>query len=96
MTTRQRNWREIGIAFETEPKKRTEKQKRLAWDGLCPAINYGYRVVQLAVNMGFRPYSYWWPTTGKAQWTRQCDYERAFFAYLMATISDNDYEEMIK
>ena len=31
-------WLEIAEAFECEPDKRTEKQREIAWDGLCHAV----------------------------------------------------------
>ncbi len=94
MTTRQRKWQEIGVAFETEPEKRTEKQDNLTGLGLC----YSYKRDELkafATKSG-----YWWPSRTSAWcsrgWTRQCDYERATFAYFMAAMPDSDYEEMVR
>ena len=31
-------WLEIAEAFECEPEKRTKKQRRITWEGLCYAV----------------------------------------------------------
>ena len=106
MTNRQRKWTTIAVAYETG--KRTKKQTEIADLGLCDAaytiglfFNFGYacEVISLIAGRHGEGTGYWWATSEPPidiHWTRQCDYERAFFAYLMAAISDAEYEEMVK
>jgi len=109
MTPRQLKWLTIGEAFETEPEERTEGRYGIAYLGLCDAmdeiINYFSAEDYVSFCKTMRLFTEdhpeitsvdtWWPTSNDDDHTRQCDFERAFFAYLMAAISDDDYNEMI-
>jgi hypothetical protein len=91
-------WREIGQAFETPPKKRNARQRKLTGFGLCYALYYcggGYggpvdwplpcETSRLALDL-FDPdqvTAYFWPLHARAS-----DLERAVAAYLLAEMAE--------
>ena len=102
MTTRQRKWLEIGIAFEVPRPSRTTRQGTMAYSGLCYAAKFSGLFIEereAGKELGYLAVitdKWWWPSPWNFASTRQCDYERATFAYFMAALSDNDYEEMVR
>ena len=74
MTNRQAAWRKIGVAFETEPEKRTEEQRAIGEGGLCCAIQEHYPVLDrgdvvttmntVANNPPCNKWGFWWPNRG--------------------------------
>ena len=93
MTKRQRQWLEVGMAFEKSSSERTMRQANIACDGLCRGIhtvtgdfNYYARIRIVLGRVG-----YWFGLTN-----RYTDYLRATFAYLMAAMTDSERDAIVE
>ena len=91
--------------FGTPYNRRTEEQKGLTSHGICHTIrdltnsvlifdwasNFRFGIIE---NASWWPYRRWlWPCSNKA-WTPSCDKQRSLFCYLMAALSDKEFEEL--
>lgn len=87
-------------AFGTPETAKTRKQKQLTQCGICYTIRHltGSReaydcVFDIGEKIGITGV-YWWPTRESIDWTPSCDKERSLFCYLMAALSDKEFEEL--
>ena len=101
MTKEQKMFRAIGIAYEKDPRRRSEVEKRMTYAGICWAIPFEYkeRFQELACRLNgdvncFYCY-YLAPIRDMGDWTRQDDFDRAAFCYLLSHMSDNEREELL-
>lgn len=87
-------------AFGTPYSRRTEEQKELASDGFCRAIwkltdskeIYSW-VYEFGDKTGIES-AWWWPVRNETTWNTTCDKQRSLFCYLMAALSDKEFEEL--
>lgn len=95
-------WTEIGDAFATPYKDRTERQKHMTFFGLCWAFweisgsNRIYSVMEDLGNSMSIGHCWWKKERGESGFTIRTDRERATFAYFMAAMGNKGYEELIK
>ena len=87
-------------AFGTPYNERTEEQKRLTPHGICCAIcklsksELIYRwAAHFKTKAGIETAT-WWPERNDDDWTPFCDKQRSLFCYLMAALSDKEFEEI--
>lgn len=99
-----KNWLTIAIAFETEPGKRTNKQRQLTDLGLCHAgailgelFRFEGHLIRSTRNFAsMGPDAYWFPIPEESNHTRNHDLLRATFAGFMAALTVREFEEMLK
>lgn len=94
-------------AFGTPEDLRTKRQKELTKTGFCRTIS-NLTGTEDTVDIEdictwskkfFGKYEYWWQSrftlgTLNNAWTPDCDKERSLFCYLMADLSDKEFEEL--
>lgn len=87
-------------AFGTLYEKRMKMQRELTRCGICWSLK--------KLTNSDMPYTWannfregtgmddsqWWPNRGENGWTPSCDKERSLFCYLMAALSDKEFEEL--
>ncbi len=87
MTKRQRQWMEVGMAFE----------EGVARYGLCHALGASKdRVAKLRIAHGGEYSVYWVPPRTYMWWVRENDFIRATFAYLMAAMTDRERDAIVE
>ncbi len=105
-------WREIGDAYATPCRERTRWKKLITCLGLCLAVVEILKREYLTKSSEWRrKHSYdaicyignameigtcWWPSRCSPGFTARIDNERSMFAYFMAELGNEGYEELIK
>ena len=102
--TRQEIFETIGQAFETPPDKRNKRQVDIADNGICdnvydretPELNMltGAVLDRFRTDMEYGLFDSWLPYPGEDDWTRDCDFIRADFCYLLYWLTDQEFEEL--
>lgn len=97
---RKRAFRWAAKAFGTPEAERTKRQKLVTNCGICYAIaeltefcDIYYWAPNFRIGCGIRT-PLWWPVQGGRSWTPLCDTQRSLFCYLMAALSDKEFEEI--
>lgn len=90
----------VAKAFGTPYDRRTKKQKEVARYGICYAISKltGSKMIywwayQFADDVSIVN-EHWWTIRNFSFQPRRCDKERSLFCYLMATLTDKEFEEI--
>ena len=92
--TRTQAWRKVAEAFGTPREKRTEDQLSITRHGLCAALDCfpsrsdPYRQLYALIQAMGHDWIDWWP------YTRRGDVERAFFAGLMAAMTQRERDQL--
>ena len=90
-------WRQIGDAFATPFEERTGRQKNMTIDGLCHALPFKMEFDFDQIRWSVDVYGYWLTTRHRSKYfRRENDRCRATFAYFMAELGNEGYEELIK
>ena len=87
-------------AFGTPWAKRTKGQKDLTRDGICWTISklVGSNMIywwasDFGVSVGIVT-CHWWPIRREGGWRAIHDKQRSLFCYLMAALSDKEFDEL--
>ena len=108
---RQIAWLEIGLMFSLEEEERTEDQRLSTKSGLCYALERSsIKEEQAILDAIGSCNNFWSPIRDRrkyqqvqdffgvklrAQFTKEHDYTRALFAFLMAAMSDKERKALV-
>jgi len=87
-------------AFGTPRAARTQRQRKLTIFGICYAIYRltdsmvaAHKIADFGEAFGIET-MYWWPCRYWKRWWTIHDKQRCLFCYLMAALSDKEFEEL--